>query len=288
MPRPPRIHVGGGFYHVTLRGNHAQPIFFQPADRVTLESIVADTIPRCGARVHAYCWMTNHIHLLVQVGEIPLGRVILRIASRYARTVQARLDTTGHLFERRYHSVLVDADAYLLAVLRYIHQNPVRAGIAASPGEYRWSSHHAYLRPDGPGWVTTEFALRMLGSRSSVVVEQYRRLMQNDTHSDDLRPHEADERVLGSDDFLARVTWPPRSIRPRVSFDELLLEVAERFSVRAEDLSCPSRARRLAAARAWLARCALDQAGASICEVARRLNRSEASIRGLLGRHPPE
>ena len=112
MPRPPRIHVGGGFYHVTLRGNHAQPIFFQPADRVTLESIVADTIPRCGARVHAYCWMTNHIHLLVQVGEIPLGRVILRIASRYARTVQARLYTTGHLFERRYHSVLVDADAY--------------------------------------------------------------------------------------------------------------------------------------------------------------------------------
>lgn len=141
MPRPPRIRVRGGFYHVTLRGNHAQPVIFQSADRVALDGIVGATIARCGARVHAYCWMTNHIHLLVQVEEIPLGRVILRIAGRYARTVQSRLDTTGHLFERRYHSVLVDADAY--------------------------------LRPETPGWVTTEFALRMLHPRRRAAVEAY-------------------------------------------------------------------------------------------------------------------
>lgn len=69
--------------------------------------------------------MTNHIHMLIQVGDTPLGRIMLRIASHYARELQARFHTTGHLFERRYHAVLVDADTYLLELLRYIHLNPV-------------------------------------------------------------------------------------------------------------------------------------------------------------------
>lgn len=112
--------------------------------------------------------------------------------------------------------------------------------------------------------------------------------MQVDVRSDDLRTHEADDRVLGNDRLLASVTTPPRTALPRVSLDALPLEVAERFSVRTEDLWCPSRARHLAAARAWFARRALDQGGVSICEVARRLNRNEASVRGLLERHPPE
>ena len=106
--RKPRLHVPAAFYHVTLRGNHRQDIFFSPTDRSLLSRIVAEVIPHYGARLHAYCWMTNHVHLLVQVGDTPLGRIMLRIASRYARELQAQFHTTGHLFERRYHAVLVD------------------------------------------------------------------------------------------------------------------------------------------------------------------------------------
>ncbi|MES1192275.1 MAG: transposase [Steroidobacter sp.] len=85
MPRKPRIHVPGAFYHVTLRGNHSQDIFFSPNDRWMLNQIVAEVLDRFHARLHAYCWMTNHVHLLIQVGDTPLGRLMLRIASRYAR-----------------------------------------------------------------------------------------------------------------------------------------------------------------------------------------------------------
>ncbi len=159
MPRPLRIHVSGGFYHVTLRGNHRRPIFFAQTDRNLLDAIVADSIKRFAARIHAYCWMTNHIHLLLQVSDVPLGRIILRIASRYARSVQSRLATTGHLFERRFHAVLIDAERYLLELIRYIHLNPVRAGLASRPGSYPWSSHHAYLSPGSIPWVTTATAL---------------------------------------------------------------------------------------------------------------------------------
>ncbi len=133
MPRRPRLHVPYGYYHVTLRGNHRQAIFFRDSDRATLELIVAESLELVSARLHAYCWMTNHVHLLVQVSDVPLGRLILRIAGKYARIVQAAMKTTGHLFERRHHAVLVDSDRYLLTLVRYIHMNPVRAKLVDAP-----------------------------------------------------------------------------------------------------------------------------------------------------------
>lgn len=86
MPRPLRLHVPGAMYHVTLRGNHRQNIFF-PKDRQILSDLIAEVTERFGARVHAYCYMTNHLHALIQVGDIPLGRLMLRIGGILARVV---------------------------------------------------------------------------------------------------------------------------------------------------------------------------------------------------------
>jgi putative transposase len=177
MARPPRLHVPGGFYHVTLRGNHRQPIFFRDSDRPLLDEIVADTLARLEARLHAYCWMTNHIHILIQVSAAPLGQVVMRIESRYARTVQAGIQTTGHLFERRYHAALVDEDRYLLALIRYIHLNPVRGALVNRPGDYPWSSHHEYVGTREQPWVTTSFALQMLGTQTDSARAAYRELI---------------------------------------------------------------------------------------------------------------
>jgi REP element-mobilizing transposase RayT len=90
------------------------------------DEITAEVIERFAARLHAYCWMTNHVHMLSQVVDAPLGRLMLHIAGRYARRVQARLRTTGHLFEKRYYPVLVEADEYLLE-LRTPHSLPMRS-----------------------------------------------------------------------------------------------------------------------------------------------------------------
>jgi len=110
-------------------------------------------------RVHAYCWMTNHVHLLMQVSEVTLGRAMQRIASRYARAVQKRRGTTGHLFERRHRAILIDADSYLLELIRYIHLNPVRARIVTDPADYPWSGHRAYLGLENTCWLTADFGL---------------------------------------------------------------------------------------------------------------------------------
>ena len=85
MPRPLRIHVPGGFYHVTLRGNHRQDIFHHARERSLLNIIVARALEKHQAGLHAFCWMTNHLHFLIRIGEAPLGRLMQQIASEYAR-----------------------------------------------------------------------------------------------------------------------------------------------------------------------------------------------------------
>lgn len=290
MARRLRLHVPGGFHHVTLRGNHQHPIFFTNSDRDLLNEIVAETVEQCGLRVHAYCWMTNHLHFLVQISDIPLGRAVLRIASRYARTVQKRLETTGHLFERRYHSTIVDADRYLLALLRYIHLNPVEAGITRDPLEYWWSSHRNYLGLGGQSWVTTDFGLRMLGATRPSAIAAYRALLgateESQASSDFLRPNVNFKDVLGDDDFARRVGSSCPALRSRMTLDDLVGECCRLFDVTEAKLMERSRSRVAAVARAWLASAAVTRQIASVSEVARRLGRSEGALRQTRMRYP--
>ena len=291
MARRLRLHVPGGFYHVTLRGNHQQPIFFSDSDRDLLDGVVAEAIEKLAARVHAYCWMTNHLHMLVQISDAPLGLLVLRIASRYARAVQTLLDTTGHLFERRYHAVLVDADAYLTTLVRYIHLNPVRAGLVSDPAAYPWSSHRVYLGSCQRHWVTTEFTMRLLANRPENTASRYRELMGSTERCQwgqgELKPNRNQPQVLGSDDFASRIK--SKDFRPRSyqSLDDLIRLCSERFQVTPEMLASSNRAPILFVARAWLGHEALAGRIASVSAVARRLNRSEGSMRYLMKQHAP-
>lgn len=287
MPRPLRLHAAGAFYHVTLRGNHRQNIFFSPSDRELFNEITAEVIERFTARLHAYCLMTNHVHLLIQVGEIPLGRLMLRIAGRYARTIQRHLQTTGHLFEKRYHPVIVDADAHLLELLRYIHLNPVRARMVSAADAYRWSSHHVYLGTRAEPWVTTDFALAMFHASRPQAVAAYSRFIAErvDAHSPLNECNANDRRILGSDEFAGKLlgaSWRPKS---RKTLDQLIDEAASKFSIGHEALLSSSRQRHLTKARAWIAHEAITLRIASLSQVARLLQRDESSLRETVRRY---
>jgi REP element-mobilizing transposase RayT len=257
-----------------------------------LNALVAETIDRFGARLHAYCYMSNHIHMLIQIGDVPLGKIMLRIASRYARTTQTRLQTTGHFFERRYYSVLVDVDQYFLTVLRYIHLNPVTAGLAASPDAYPWSSHHAYSATRVEPWVTTDFALSLFSTDRIRAIHGYRKFVAQAPEGvpvmsplDESNP--GDRRILGSDDFvqgLLGAQWKPRS---KKSLDTLVDEACAQFSCTGVELASISRKSHLVAARAWVVQQAVAERIASIAAVARRFNRDESSLRHALKVHAP-
>lgn len=272
-------------YHVTLRGNHRQDIFFTPDDRRLLTHIVREIIAECDAQLHAYCYMTNHVHALLQVSDTPLSRIMLLVAGRYARGVQARLQTTGHLFEKRYHALLVDADEYLLTLLRYIHLNPVRAKLASSPDEYPWSSHHAYVGNRCEPWVTTEFALRMLGSDHQRSIAAYEAFVKAaPTSSPLLGCNERDPRILGGDAFAQRIlgeNWKPA---PNGAFQQVIADACTKFGATESELRSPSRLIHIAHARSWITERALCAGVASVASIARYFNRDASSVRQALQR----
>lgn len=157
------MHYPGAISHFIVRGNNRQGIFRDARDRDFFERLLKDGVERFGHRIHASCWMTNHLHMAVQVFDVPLSKVAHNLLSRYAKWFNRRHGRTGHLFERRYRSYPVPTDAALQSLTRYIHLNPVRVGIVESPADYRWSSYAWYLgrRKPAPAWLTTDFLLSL-------------------------------------------------------------------------------------------------------------------------------
>jgi REP-associated tyrosine transposase len=286
MARAPRLHVPGGFYHATLRGNHRERIFRAPGDWARLDDIAADALERSNALLHAYCWMTNHLHMLVQVGDRPLSELMQRIGTRFARAVQRHMPTTGHLFENRYHASLVDTDAYFLQLLCYIHLNPVRAGIVSAPALYRWSSHAEYAGTRRQPWVTIDFGLRMFHSDLHRSRELYVDFLGRQA-AVDMEPDFAEAHHFETGAAAERVSVaadvPEQNVT--TTLERLAIEACAESRISLHELRSAARTARLARARDRLAALAVERRVASLSEVARFLNRSVAAISRSAARH---
>jgi REP element-mobilizing transposase RayT len=288
MPRRLRIHVPGGVYHVTLRGNHRQPIFFAGSDCQLFNIIVARALEKFGTRLHAYSWMTNHVHMVLQAGNDPISRPMHDIASEFARAMQLKLETSGHFFERRYHAVLVDTDSYMLELLRYVHRNPVTAGIAASVSEYLWTSHHNYCGARHDEWVTTNLALGMFAEERARAIAAYRKFVDIQ-EAEPWEPSQAmavGVAVIGSEEFVARALRPGKPAKTRQTIDDLLQEACRRFEVERESLVSPVRNAYVARVRAWIAYQAGERGVATLAAVARQLGRTEGALRYAIRAYP--
>jgi len=286
MPRQRRVHVPGGLYHAVLRGNHRRAIFSDADDYLCFEDIVSRALDRYGASLFAYCWMTNHVHLAVQVGEAPLGAVMCIVASRYARAKQRALATTGHLFERRYRARLINADRSLLALVRYVHLNPVRAGMVADPCDYPWSSHRAYLGASCPDWLHIEPVLGTLGPSVEAARAAYRRLMGEAPAASEraeLSPMARSARGSHADrDPTVAPPCEPCGTRAPRTLEAIAAEVARAREFTMEDLRSKRRRRDLVQARGEFARRALREGVANLSQVARYLNRAPSTLSDLL------
>lgn len=151
MPRQARKRAESGIYHIMLRGINQQQIFEDEEDNHKFLQLLNECKEISGFKLLAYCLMGNHIHLLIREGAEPLEQVFKRIGSRFVYWYNVKYQRVGHLFQDRFKSEPVDNDSYLLTVIRYIHQNPVKAGICAKPEGYPYSSWQEYLTTP---WIT--------------------------------------------------------------------------------------------------------------------------------------
>ena len=120
MARKPRLFYPGAVYHVLLRGNAGQDIFYGKEDRKYFYRLLREGHEKFGHRIHAFCLMANHVHLAMQVADTPLSRIMQSLSQRYTGWINRQLGRKGHLFQGRYNALLIDADTYLLEPVRYI------------------------------------------------------------------------------------------------------------------------------------------------------------------------
>ena len=146
MPRPHRLIVPGVPHHITQRGNYRQTVFFRNADRQFYLELLSEFLPHYGIALEGYCLMDNHVHLLA-IPHDPKGlsRALQRIHSDYARAIHLRLRRMGHLWQARFHSTPLVDEKHSWDAALYVERNPVRAGLVADAGDWRWSSAPAHL-----------------------------------------------------------------------------------------------------------------------------------------------
>lgn len=148
MPRPLRAAFANATYHITARGNNSESLFRDTYDRYDYLSILARLKGRLPIRIFAYALLTNHIHLVLQTPDANVSSAMRLLHGAYAAGFNRKYKRTGHLFGGRFRSRIIDDDQYLLEATRYVHLNPVRAGLAESPEDYPWSSYRLYVSPE--------------------------------------------------------------------------------------------------------------------------------------------
>ena len=179
MARQLRIEYEGGFYHITSRGNQREEIFWDAKDRERLKTVLERTKERYGYLLHAYVFMDNHYHLLVETLHANLHQIMQNINTSYTVFVNRKYNRSGHLFQGRYKAFIVDKDKYLLALSRYIHLNPVRAGAVKRAEEFRWSSYQEYLYGRKEGALTdTDETLSFFSKQRAVAVKKYKEFVE--------------------------------------------------------------------------------------------------------------
>jgi len=178
MARPLRIEFTGALYHVTARGDRREAIYEDDGDRESFLDILGDVIDGWNWVCHAFCQMTNHYHLVIETPDGNLSKGMRQLNGVYTQYSNRRHKRVGHLFQGRYKAILVDGDAYLLELSRYVVLNPVRAGMVAEPGEWPWSSYNAMLgKGFCPPWLTTEGMLAQFSDKRTVARRRYKRFV---------------------------------------------------------------------------------------------------------------
>jgi len=209
MARSLRIEFEGAFYHILARGNERKNIFDNERDKEHFLELLSAVNTRFGAVFHTYVLMDNHYHLVVETPGGGLSRILHSLNTAYTVYFNKKHNRAGHLFQGRYKAILVEEDKYLLALSRYVHLNPVRAGLVTRPEKYFWSSYSAYVKAGNPEpWLRTDLILGQLYADVNTARKRYKEFVFEGINNSIGNPLQEAYRglILGSSEFIARFT----------------------------------------------------------------------------------
>lgn len=306
MPRKSRLDAPGVLHHIVVRGIERRPIFTSIADRRDFFERCSNLFTQSKARCYAWALLSNHVHLLLHTGEVPLSKVMARLLSGYATSYNRRHHRVGHLFQNRYKSIICQEDSYFKELVRYIHLNPVRANIVSDIdglNAYRWSGHAALLGRHPCGWQDTSYTLSFFGSAASYL--EFIKEGFDQGHRSDLagggliRSHggwtevkksqtlvKGDERILGNTAFVTSILADAQEKLERsyamkqsgIGLDAVESRVIDLFSLKHDELYGQGRTKRVAQARSLFCFWVVRELGLSQKTLADRFSVTEPAI----------
>ena len=176
MPRQARKKSKTGIYHIMVRGTNRQTIFEDDEDYEKFIDTIRKVKEKSGFKIYGYCLMGNHVHLLLHEGNESISLSMQRICSSFVYWYNWKYDRYGHLLQERFKSEVVESESYLITVLRYIHQNPIKAGIIDSIEGYRWSSYREYLEKENI--IDTEIILKLFSMKREKAKKEFDKYMK--------------------------------------------------------------------------------------------------------------
>ncbi|MBK1621624.1 addiction module toxin RelE [Lamprobacter modestohalophilus] len=205
MARPLRIEFAGGLYHVTSRGDRREAIYHDDEDRQMWLNLLGEVCDRFNWRCHAYCQMTNHYHIVIETPDANLSKGMRHLNGVFTQKINRRHGLIGHLFQGRFKAILVERDAYLMELARYLVLNPVRAGMVLVAEDWAWSSYRAMAgQVPAPDWLQTDWLLGQFANERSQAQVRYADFVRQGVDRPSVWQGLRHQVFLGSDGFVER------------------------------------------------------------------------------------
>lgn len=314
MARRPRLDVPGALHHIMVRGINRADIFTDDQDRTKFLEKLGENVTAGKCAVYAWTLMNNHVHILFRSGEKGISAIMRKLLTWYAIYFNRKYKRTGHLFENRYKSILCEEEGYLLALIRYIHLNPVRAHIISdieSLDHYPWSGHSTIMGYTSHEWMDKEYVLAQFGVKRKRAHTAYRRFIE-EGFTMGQRPElvggglirslggwsqvvsmkrkdqktESDERILGGSSFVSAILKEAEEKQLRQmkfktsgkSIQHIIEKECIKRQVSLDELQSGGRRHKVSQTRAVIAYMATIELGLSAAEIARHLGVNTSSI----------
>jgi len=313
MPRRPRLDAPGYLHHIIVRGIEKREIFRDERDRENFLTRLGEVLKDGEAKCFAWSLMPNHVHILIRTATTPLPRMMRRLLTGYAVSFNLRHKRAGHLFQNRYKSIVCEEDSYLLELVRYIHLNPIRAGLVKQMDEldrYRWCGHSVLMGYQKRDWNATEEVFSCFGRKMSYARSKYRQFVAegisfgrreeltgggNKGRGEKINREifvRSDPRVLGSEKFVEMLlagddmTMRERNVlrRKKVGLETFLVLVSKEFGLTEGELVGGGRRRRVSEARSVFCHLATRMLGATGRQLSEILQITPAAVLYSLAR----
>jgi len=314
MPRKSRIDVPGALHHVIGRGIDRSKIFLDDDDRDDFLQRLAANLKWTKAACYAWALLPNHFHLLLRTGTAPISALMRRLLTGYAVTFNLRHGRHGHLFQNRYKSILCEEDPYLLELVRYIHLNPLRAGLVGDYADlcrYRYCGHRGIVGGRAAEWQDTSYILRLFGNKVGIAHRRYRQFVEEGVGQgrrkdlvggglvrsyggwDQIKAlgrageyRKGDERILGKSDFVEEVLEEANERYERkyllkakgVDLKKIAMRVGELLGMSSDEVFRKGKDRRTVLAHGLLCYWATEEVGMTQTTLAQRLRVTQPAI----------